>query len=50
MNLGALIGLLKLAQDTEIIQPTKKISCIGMTEGSPAHIQCLIEQSKLGLK
>jgi len=50
MDIGSLIGLLKLFQDAEIAQPTKTISCTGMTPGSPAHIQCLIAKSKLGLK
>jgi hypothetical protein len=59
MDLGSLLVLLKLAGDMEFtVSPktnglppsTKKISCLGMTPGSPAHIQCLIEQSKLGLK
>ena len=49
MDLGSLIALMKLVQDSEVVS-TKTISCIGMTPGSPAHIQCLIEQSKLGLK
>ena len=58
MNLGAALVLLKLAVDSGFTVSPKtngpttptEISCLGMTPGSPAHIQCLIEQSKLGLK
>jgi len=59
MDIGSLLILLKLAMDSGFTvspktngptTPTKEISCLGMTPGSPAHIQCLIEQSKLGLK
>jgi len=46
MDLGSLIGLLKLVQDAEMAT----VNCTGMTPGSPAHIQCLIAKSKLGLK
>ena len=42
MDLGSLIALLKLIQDAEMAT----VTCTGMTPGSPAHIQCLIEEAK----